>query len=92
MSERRLKLRIVQPGEGAHHDMRYSVVGSEAPRLVVLRGGTGNDAGGPKGWRGDVALSRMDSSAIEGLGFRVSLSSDFAARRAAREVARKVFG
>lgn len=46
--------------------------------------------GGERGWRGDVARSKMDSAKIVSRGFRLSLSSDGAVERAVRELAQEV--
>lgn len=48
--------------------------------------------GGQRGWRGDVPHSRLDSSALQALGFGLSRSSDEAAALGVQELAREIFG
>jgi len=48
--------------------------------------------GGRQGWRGDVPVSRLCADKLASIGFRVTLSSDEAVKRAVTEVAREVFG
>jgi UDP-glucose 4-epimerase len=48
-------------------------------------------AGGARGWPGDVPVSRLDPTALAGLGFRIERTSDEAVARAVREIAREVF-
>jgi UDP-glucose 4-epimerase len=48
--------------------------------------------GGQRGWRGDVPHSRLDSSALGTLGYRLPRSSDEAAALGVRELAREIFG
>ena len=42
--------------------------------------------GGPRGWRGDVAQVRLDTSRMEALGWRPKMSSAEAVRRSIREI------
>jgi UDP-glucose 4-epimerase len=42
--------------------------------------------GGPRGWRGDVAQVRLDTSRMEALGWRPRMSSAEAVRRSIREI------
>ncbi len=44
-----------------------------------------------QGWPGDVPLSLLDAGKLNALGFRLTLSSDDAVKRAIREVAAEVF-
>jgi UDP-glucose 4-epimerase len=48
--------------------------------------------GGQRGWRGDVPHSRLDSSALAALGYRLPRSSDEAVELGVRELAREIFG
>jgi UDP-glucose 4-epimerase len=47
--------------------------------------------GGERGWRGDVPHSRLDSSALAALGYRLPRSSDEAVRLGVQELAREIF-
>jgi UDP-glucose 4-epimerase len=49
-------------------------------------------AGGTQGWRGDVPTSRLVSSKLAGLGFRLRYPSNEAVDRAVGEIASEVFG
>jgi UDP-glucose 4-epimerase len=62
------------------------VAASPDPRAEIVY------AGGPRGWPGDVPLSRMDPSLLAELGFRIECTSDAAVERAVREIAGEVFG
>jgi len=42
--------------------------------------------GGPRGWRGDVAQVRLDTSRMEALGWKPTMSSAEAVRRSIREI------
>jgi len=42
--------------------------------------------GGPRGWRGDVAQVRLDTSRMEALGWKPTMSSADAVRRSIREI------
>ena len=42
--------------------------------------------GGPRGWRGDVAQVRLDTTRMEALGWRPKMSSSEAVRRSIREI------
>jgi UDP-glucose 4-epimerase len=46
----------------------------------------------PKGWKGDVPTSRLNTEWLAERGFKVSMSSDEAVERAVSEVASEVFG
>lgn len=48
--------------------------------------------GGPRGWRGDVPHSRLDGSALAGLGYTLPRSSDEAVRLGVAELAREILG
>lgn len=48
--------------------------------------------GGQRGWRGDVPHSRLDSSALAALGYRLPRSSDEAVELGVRELAREIYG
>lgn len=48
--------------------------------------------GGQRGWRGDVPHSRLDSSALAALGYRLPRSSDEAVELGVHELAREIFG
>jgi UDP-glucose 4-epimerase len=47
--------------------------------------------GGQRGWRGDVPHCRLDSSALERLGYQLPRSSDEAVELGVRELAREIF-
>lgn len=46
--------------------------------------------GGQRGWRGDIPHSRLDSSALAALGYRLSRSSDEAVKLGVRELAQEI--
>jgi UDP-glucose 4-epimerase len=49
-------------------------------------------SGGTQGWPGDVPLSLLNSEKLNKLGYRLTHTSDDAAKLAIAEVSREVFG
>jgi UDP-glucose 4-epimerase len=72
-----------------------STVRSLAERCVACSPSPGASivySGGQRGWRGDIPHSRLDSSALAGLGYSLPRSSDEAVQLGVSELAREIFG
>jgi UDP-glucose 4-epimerase len=72
-----------------------STVRSIAERCVAVSNNPSASivySGGQRGWRGDIPHSRLDSSALAALGYRIPRSSDEAVELGVSELAREILG